>query len=171
MLGHIGHKTRTASIADRHMKLQDSIEQVEGHLQSLEDQQFDHLVFDWEGIHFKAASEAKQDGSAVIRLTANLGRLYFTIENTNHRTMAIERLYSNNRAIDGAYSIDASGEVLFQSLTNTPSKLVGKDLTVAITTILLQSETHLRTLRSHLKPTKNANQEKAAVRQSSSAAA
>lgn len=66
--------------------------------------------------------------------------------------MAIERLYSNNRAVDGAYSVDNSGQVLFQCLTKTQEKLVGKALVTAVTTILLQTETHLRTLKSHLKP-------------------
>lgn len=132
------------------MKLQDQLQKVESHLQSLEDQKFDQFSFDWEGIRFKASSEAKSDGG-LIKLQANLGRLYFTIENSAHRTMAIERLYSNNRSVDGAYSVDNSGQVLFQCLTKTREKLVGKALVTAITTILLQSETHLRTLKSHLK--------------------
>ena len=133
------------------MKLQDQLDKVESHLQTLEDQKFDQLSFDWEGIRFKASSEDKSDGG-LIRLQANLGRLYFTIENSAHRTMAIERLYSNNRSVDGAYSVDANGQVLFQCLTKTNQKLVGKALVTAVTTILLQTETHLRTLKSHLKP-------------------
>lgn len=134
------------------MKLQDSISKVEGHLQQLEDQQFDHLSFEWEGIRFKAVSEDTRDGSAVIKLKADLGRLYYTIENAAHRTMAIERVYSNNRSIDGAYTVDGNGRIVFRCLTKTNSKLVGKELVLALTTILLQTETHLRTLKSHLKP-------------------
>ena len=136
------------------MKLHESISKVEGHLQALEDQQFDHLSFEWEGIRFKAVSEEHRDGSAVIKLKADLGRLYYTIENASHRTMAIERVYSNNRSIDGAYTVDGNGRIVFRCLTKTSDKLVGKELVLALTTILLQIETHLRTLKSHLKPGK-----------------
>lgn len=133
------------------MKLQDQLSKGETQLQALEDQQFSQLAFDWEGIQFKAFSEEKANGG-LIRLQANLGRLFFTIENAAHRAMAIERLYSNNRAIDGAYSVDGTGHVLFQCLTNTTEQLKGKEFITALATILLQAETHLRTLKSHLKP-------------------
>lgn len=151
-------------------KLQESLDKVEGHLAALDEQQFDHIAFDWEGIHFKAVSEAMRDGTSRVRLNASLGRLYFTIENAANRAMAIERLYSNNRSVDGAYSVGERGDVHFSSITTTPALLRGKDLMAALTTILLQSETHLRTLRSHLKPL---NEEAPAqrARVSSSAAA
>lgn len=150
------------------MKLQKSLDQVESHLASLEDQKFDHLSFDWEGIRFKVAAEEGRDGTPCVKLNAKLGRLFFTIENAANRAMAIERLYSNNRNIDGAYRIDNSGEVHFSSITTTKELLVGKELLIALTTILLQSETHLRTLRSHLKPIDAGKSEKLV---SSSAAA
>lgn len=135
------------------MKLQDTIDKVNSRLKALEDRQFDQLSFDWEGIRFHAVSEGRADGSAQIRISADLGRLYFTVENASHRAVAIERLYANNRAIDGAYSVDNNGNVLFQCLTKTPHKMLGNDLLVALTTIILQTETHLLTLKSHLKPT------------------
>ncbi len=133
------------------MKLQENISKVEGHLQKLEDQQFNHLSFEWEGIRFKAVSEDTSDGSGIIRLKAELGRLYYTIENAAHRTMAIERVYSNNRSIDGAYTVDGNGSIVFRCVTKTDKKFVGKALVLALTKILLQAETHLRTLKSHLK--------------------
>lgn len=134
------------------MKLQDTIDKVNSRLKALEDRQFDQLSFDWEDIRFHAISEEDADGSSRIRINAELGRLYFTVENAAHRAMAIERLYANNRAIDGAYSVDNNGNVLFQCLTKTSQKMLGNDLLVALTTIILQTETHLRTLKSHLKP-------------------
>ncbi len=134
------------------MKLQESLDQVESHLKTIDEQQFDHLSFEWEDINFIVAAEQCRDGRAQIRLNANLGQLYYTIENSAHRTMAIEKLYSNNRSVDGAYSINERGDVLFQSLTTTNEKLTGTRLLEALTTILLQAEGHLRALKSHLKP-------------------
>lgn len=133
------------------MKLQQEIDRVTLRLRELEEQQFDHLSFDWEGIHFRVTSEQTRSNTAQIHLQANLGRLYFTIENAANRAKAIERLYANNRRIDGAYSVDSNGQVLFQCITRTNDKLVGKDLIVALTTILLQTKSHLTRLRSHLK--------------------
>lgn len=140
--------------ATRLMKLQESIDRVEDHLRALDDQQFDQLSFEWEGIYFEAVTEEVRGNTAQIRLSADLGQLYFTIENSSHRTRAIESLYTNNRSVDGAYLIDSKGRVMFQSLTTTDKKLTGKELIMALTTILLQSGAHLRTLRSHLKPAK-----------------
>lgn len=133
------------------MKLQESLDQVEGHLKTLDDQKFDQLSFEWEGIKFKATAEESRDGGCFVRLTANMGRLFYTIENSEYRSMAIERLYANNRSVDGAYSVDQQGNVIFRSLTSTHHKLAGKELMVALTTIVLQSETHLRSVKAHLK--------------------
>ncbi len=133
------------------MKLQQEIDRVTLRLQELEGQKFDQLSFEWEGIHFHVMSEQTRGDKAQIHLQANLGRLYFTIENAAQRATAIERLYANNRCIDGAYSVDSDGHVLFQCITHTDEKLAGKDLIVALTTILLQTKSHLTTLKSHLK--------------------
>lgn len=134
------------------MKLEQSINQAEQHLEAIDKQQFDQVAFEWEGIRFKALTEERRDGTYIVRLQAVLGRLFYTIENAAHRALAIESLYLNNRKIDGAYSIDNKGDVHFNSLTVTDQKLHGNDLLVALTTILMQAESHLRTLRSHLKP-------------------
>ncbi len=134
------------------MKLEQSISQAERHLENLENRQFDRIAFDWEGIQFNAATEKRRDGIFEVQLHAILGRLYYTVENAAHRTVAIERLYLNNRKIDGAYSIDGQGEVHFSSLTTSREKLLGNDLLAALTTILIQAKGHLRTLRAHLKP-------------------
>ncbi len=134
------------------MKLHESLEKVQGHLQSLDEPIFDHLDFEWEGIQFHAAAQDNNEGAGTIRLNATLGRLYFTVENAAERTMAIERVYSTNRGIDGAYKIGEKGDVTYQSVTVTNQPLKGNDLVGALTLILLESETHLRALRSHLKP-------------------
>lgn len=134
------------------MKLHESLERVQGHLENLDEPMFDRLDFEWEGIQFHAAAEDGSDGAGTIRLRASLGRLYFTVENAAERTMAIERVYSTNRGIDGAYAISPKGDVTYQSVTVTNQPLKGNDLLGALTLILLESETHLRALRSHLKP-------------------
>ncbi|MCJ9429013.1 hypothetical protein [Kordiimonas marina] len=134
------------------MKLQETLAKVQGHLERLDDPTFDKLDFEWEGIQFHASAEEKPDGSGSVRLNATLGRLYFTVEDAAQRTMAIERVYATNRGIDGAYLINKKGEVLFNSVTLTDKQLTGSQLMGALTLILLESETHLRALRSHLKP-------------------
>ncbi|WP_286831112.1 MULTISPECIES: hypothetical protein [Kordiimonas] len=133
------------------MKLHESLQKVKGHLDSLDDPAFDQLEFDWEGIKFHATADTGQDGAGIIKLDAKLGRLYFTVENAAERTMAIERVYSTNRGIDGAYKISKTGDVTYHSVTATNQKLQGNDLVGALTLILLESESHLRALRSHLK--------------------
>lgn len=133
------------------MKLQESLEKVETHLSTLDQQNFDQVSFEWEGINFKAAIEKLASGMTRIALDAKLGRLYFTIEDAAHRAIAIERIYSNNRATDCAYSLKKNGEVFFKNLTTTAQKLNAQDLYAAITIILLESGTHIRALKAHLK--------------------
>ncbi|WP_417456917.1 hypothetical protein [Kordiimonas sp.] len=134
------------------MKLHETLDKVQGHLDSLEDQQFDQIDFEWEGIRFHAVADSANGSGGKIELSAKLGRLYFTVEDAGQRTMAIERVYATNRGIDGAYRIEKNGEVSFRSVTETDAQLTGSALMSALTLILLESETHLRALRSHLKP-------------------
>jgi hypothetical protein len=138
------------------MKLHESLEKIQGHLDTLDEPSFDQLEFEWEGITFHAAAGSQTGGAGSIRLVAKLGRLYYTVENAAERTMAIERVYATNRGIDGAYHISSKGDVSFQSVTMTNQPLRGNDLLGALTLILLESETHLRALRSHLKPLSSA---------------
>ena len=134
------------------MKLHKSIQDIHGHLANIDDPPFDKIDFEWEGIHFQAKSHAEAGQHGRIQLRANLGRLYYTIEDQAQRAMAIERLYATNRGIDGAYHIDAKGNVLFESVTTTDTRMTGTDLMGALTLILLEAETHLRALRTHLAP-------------------
>ena len=133
------------------MKLFKTLESVETHISSADEPDFDRIDFDWEDIHFKAHSEVDRNGGFQIRLSANMGRLYFNIEDTAQRAMALERIYNTNRGIDGTYRILSGGMVKFENITHTDEKILGKDLMSALTLILLESETHLRALRSHLK--------------------
>lgn len=134
------------------MKLEHSISQAERYLASLDAAQFDSITFDWQGIRFNAKTEKQNDGTFAVRLQAILGRLYYTVENKAHRATAIDHLYRNNRKIDGAYSIAGKGDVHFNNLTTTKKKLVGGDLLIALATIMMQVESHLRPLKSLLKP-------------------
>lgn len=133
------------------MDLKQSLSQIETSLQTLEEPSFDKLDFEWEDISFHAAAR-EISGQPEVQVTARLGSLYFTIEDPMQRAMAIERLYSANRSIDGAYKIDNKGRVSFESITRTDEKKTGRDLMAATAIILLEAESHLRSLRSHLKP-------------------
>ncbi len=134
------------------MKLNKSIDDIETHLETIEAPSFDKLDFQWEGIHFHAASHATPKGdSGEIYLKGKLGQLYFTIEDPVQRTSAIEQVYTTNKDIDGAYKIDRDGVVHFESVTLTDYLLIGTELVSALTLILLEAETHLRLLRAHLK--------------------
>ena len=133
------------------MKLNQKVQEALQTLESLEDQAFDHLDFEWEGIKFQAASTISSDGSNGIQLHATLGRLYFTVEDKNQRAMALERLFTANRAIDGAYQIGKKGDIHFRNITKTDTHLTGSKLMSALTVILLEAENHLRALKSHLK--------------------
>jgi len=134
------------------MKLNQKLDEAKQQLDSLEEQAFDHLNFEWEGIKFQAASTVTADGTNGIKLNATLGRLYFTVEDKNQRAMALERLFSVNRTIDGMYKIGSKGDIHFTNITKTDSHMTGSKLMSALTVILLDSEKHLRALRSHLKP-------------------
>ncbi|WP_308909769.1 hypothetical protein [Pseudokordiimonas caeni] len=134
------------------MKLHDSLERARGHLESLDEARFDEIDFEWEGIHFHARSLKKGDDGGEIRLHAKLGQVYFTIEDELQRGLALERLFLNNRGVDGAYRMNRDGVVEFSSITTTDDHLAGAKLMSALTLILLESENHLRSLRAHLKP-------------------
>ncbi|WP_417449599.1 hypothetical protein [Kordiimonas sp.] len=133
------------------MKLHETLEKVQGHLDNLDNPQFDKIDFEWEGIKFHAYAGDDADGGKIY-LSAKLGKLYFSIEDSVQRTMAIERIYATNRGIDGAYRIEKNGTISFNSITSTDKMLTGAGLMGALTLILLESETHLRALRAHLKP-------------------
>jgi hypothetical protein len=134
------------------MKINETLEQAKGQLEKVDDTQFDQLDFEWEGIRFHAKADNDTQNGTHISIKANLGRLFLTIEDPNQRAMALERLYSTNRGIDASYSVGNQGKVSFESITTTDEKLIGADLMSALTLILLESENHLRALRSHLKP-------------------
>lgn len=136
------------------MKLQDSISQAELQLASIKNFQPNTMSFDWQGISFEASIQTLHNGSYTLQLHANLGRLYYTVENGSHRTTAIKHLFRSNREIDGAYSITEKGCVHFNSLTTFNEKLMGNELLTAVTTIVIQAEPHLRTLKSFLSPIK-----------------
>ncbi|GHF27162.1 hypothetical protein GCM10017044_22760 [Kordiimonas sediminis] len=133
------------------MKLSKTIEQAHSHLELVQDSQIEELDFVWEGIKFHAVTSSAPDGTGVVRLSAKLGALYFTIEDSLQRSLAIEKVYSTNRGIDGTYSIERDGTVYFHSVTATQKKMSGKELISAMTLILLEAETHLRGLKAHLK--------------------
>lgn len=134
------------------MKLNQKIDEANKQLDALDQKSFDRLDFEWEGIKFHAASITKNGSSHCIQLKATLGRLYFTVEDKNQRAMALERLFTSNRAIDGSYEIGKKGDIHFENLTKTESRLTGTALMAALTVILLESENHLRALQAHLKP-------------------
>lgn len=133
------------------MKLNEQLAKAEQQLEGLEEQGFEQLDFEWEGIKFHAAS-TNAGSDNLITLKATLGRLYFTVEDKAQRAMALDRLFANNRAIDGAYHIGTKGDIYFESSTKTGDHLKGAKLMSALTVILLESEKHLRALRAHLKP-------------------
>ena len=133
------------------MKLDEKLTKAQDQLTVLDEMAFDHLEFDWEGINFHAATDVNNNGQGHVHLKASLGRLYFTVENSAQRAIAIDRLYSTNRDIDGNYAIGPKGDVSFRSITRTDGQLTGTNLMCALTTIILEAENHLRALRSHLK--------------------
>jgi len=134
------------------MKLRQKLDQAAQYLDELENQQFDHLDFEWETISFQAAATTEGDGTTSIRLKAALGRLHFTVEDKYNRAMALEHLFTTNRTIDGIYEIGHKGVINFQNVTRTASLVTGSDLLSAVTVILLEAESHLRALNAHLKP-------------------
>jgi|GEM_PF-1378807 len=133
------------------MKLNTKLTEAQSHLDAIDEQSFDNLDFEWEGIHFNAAAKTNRGGSNSIELKGELGRLYFTVEDKNQRAMALERVFATNRVIDGAYNIGDKGDIQFRSTTQTDDHLAGTALISALTIILLEAEHHLRALRSHLK--------------------
>jgi len=134
------------------MKLSQKIDQANLQLGALEDKAFAGLDFDWEGIKFHVASDTDAAGSHRIQLNATLGRLYFTVEDKNQRAMALDRLFTINRTIDGLYAIGKNGDIHFKSATKTDNRLKGTQLMSALTIILLEAESHLRAIQAHLKP-------------------
>ena len=132
--------------------LSDSVSRAEKNLTKLEKTAADSLDFIWEGISFDAKSNASPDGSAIIRLKARIGQIFYSVEDPIQRAAAVDCISKTNRGIDGRYNLHRSGEVSFESATTTDKHLLGADLMGAVTLILLEAESHLRTLRSHLKP-------------------
>ncbi len=132
--------------------LTDQYDTAQNNLTKLEKSSFDRLDFIWEGIRFGANSNPTGDGSAVIQLNARLGHLFYSVEDRQQRVSALDCIRKTNRGIDGCYQLQKNGEVSFESVTATDMQMKGADLMGAVTLILLEAETHLRTLRSHLKP-------------------
>ena len=133
------------------MKILEQIDSASERLDSITDSEITTLDFQWQGIRFHATAKKAAEGGLVI-LNATLGQLFYTVEDDTQRTMAIERVYASNRAIDGAYSVGHDGKVQYNSVTQTKTLLKGQELMTALTVIMLESEAHLRALRAHLKP-------------------
>lgn len=134
------------------MELKTKLERAEKHLASLDEQEIEHLDFNWEGISFTANTKTLASGKGQIELSATLGQLFFTIEDPGQRTMALERLFQTNRDIDGVYTISPNGTIHYKSRTECNSRISARNLMEALTVILLEGESHLRSIKAHLKP-------------------
>ena len=113
--------------------------------------QFDSINFDWHGMTFSASSDAFGTNSGRIKLSAVIGRLYFTIEDERLRNESVKQIYQNNRSIDGSYKLEKDGTVTFSSLTLMDNKVRGSDFIKALTMIMLESNIHLKKIRAYLK--------------------
>lgn len=134
------------------MKLKTKLEKAEKHLASLDEREIEHLDFNWEGISFTASTEISNNGKGEIELSATLGQLFYTIEDSAQRAMALERLFQTNRDIDGVYTISPNGTIGYKSKTECQAPISAQNLMEALTVILLEGENHLRSIKAHLKP-------------------
>ncbi len=113
--------------------------------------QVDTITFDWNEMHFHAISDPFGANSGMIKLTAVIGRLYFTIEDEHLRQKSIIQLQQNNRYYDGSYTLEKDGSITFDCLTATKEKVRGNELIKALTLIMLESSEHIMKLRAYLK--------------------
>lgn len=131
--------------------LSKSIDQVIGHLEMIENQQVQRLDFNWHNIPMNAFVEQKENGN-IITLKAVLGRVYYTVENSEKRKQALTHIYSSPRVNDGgSYELKNKHEVHFQTKTSTKTKLNSEGLTQALTVILLDYQTELDSVSATLK--------------------
>lgn len=113
--------------------------------------QFDSIDFVWNGINFSASSEPFGTTGGIIKLSAVLGRLYYTVENENLRNDSVQKIQQFNRTSDANYKLESDGTVSYSSLTTSVKKVRGQDLVQTLTMILLDFTPQLKSLKSSLR--------------------
>lgn len=113
--------------------------------------QFDSLNFEWNGINFSASSESFGTNGGIIKITAVLGRLYYTIENESLRKDSVKQIQQFNRTSDATYKLESDGTVTYQSLTTSDKKVRGQDFIQTLAMIVLDFSPQLRSLKSSLR--------------------
>lgn len=128
-----------------------SLDKAHEVLSASKESKINSLDFDWSDMKFSATSDSFGSNGGKIKLSAKIGRLYFTVENERLRTESIKIIHQNNRKIDGKFSLERDGSVTFASLTTLSTKVLGDDFVKAVTMIMLESREQFKTLRSYLK--------------------
>lgn len=113
--------------------------------------QFDSINFNWNAMQFSATSESFGTGAGIIKISAVLGRLFYTIENENLRNEAIKIVHQNNRFSEDEYTLEKDGTITFSSTTTIDKKARGDELIQALTMIMMDSSMQLKTLKNSLK--------------------
>lgn len=113
--------------------------------------QFDSINFIWNGIDFTASSEQFGTDGGIVKVTAVLGRLYYTIENENLRKESVKQIQQFNRSSDAHYKLESDGTVTYHSLTTSGKKVSGQDLIQTLTMVLLDFSPQLKNLKSSLR--------------------
>ncbi len=113
--------------------------------------QFDSINFIWNGIDFNASSEQFGTDGGIIKVSAVLGRLYYTIENENLRKESVKQIQQFNRTSDALYQLESDGTVTYNSLTTSNKKVRGQDFIKSLTMILLDFSPQLKGLKSSLR--------------------
>ncbi len=134
------------------MKLNDQLNKAQSHLETLDGNKLSNINFIWRDIEFHAIAKERANGTGKIELTASLGRLFYTAENAKARTQAINTLFATNPKIDGRYSIEKKGDILFTCVTETRKLVESSTIFSALTLILLETSSHLLALKANLKP-------------------
>ena len=113
--------------------------------------QFDSINFVWNEIDFSASSENFGTDGGIIKVSAVLGRLYYTIENENLRKESVAQIQQFNRSSDASCKLESDGTVTYHSLTTSGKKVRGQDFIQTLTMILLDFSPQLRNLKSSLR--------------------
>lgn len=113
--------------------------------------QIDSIKFLWNGIDFSASSENFGTDGGIIKVSAVLGRLYYTIENENLRKESVGQIQQFNRSSDASYKLESDGTVTYHSLTTSGKRVRGQDFIQTLTMILLDFSPQLKNLKSSLR--------------------
>ncbi len=131
-------------------QLHKMVDSMHKHLEHLESDSLDKIDFNWNGNHY-FATKVEKGGKSVLEVETNLGRLYYTVENSANRGLALNEIFEQKKARNSGVKLLRNNIVTFQASTSFDQDISNGDFFTILSITLLDIQKQTQELSSYLK--------------------